>query len=83
MTSIAFDDQPPHSSSLTDYDRYPFSQHVSCSGCRVQRVDSVHLSTERHDETDSARLDGHYRTALTGEGGFPGNPFRVLGDGDA
>ena len=71
MTGIAFDDQPPHSSSLTDYDRYPFSQHVSCSGCRVQRADSVHRSTERRDETGSAPLDRHYRTALTGEGDSP------------
>src|SRR6266849_935224 len=71
MTGIAFDDQPPHSSSLTDYDRYLFSQHVSCSGCRVQRADSVHRSTERRDETGSAPLDRHYRTALTGEGDSP------------
>ena len=71
MTGIAFDDQPPHSSSLTDYDRYPFSQHVSCSGCRVQRADSVHRSTERRDETGSDPLDGHYRIALAGEGGYP------------
>jgi hypothetical protein len=33
--------------------------------------DSVHLSTERRDETGSAPLDGHYRTALTGKGGSP------------
>ena len=39
--------------------------------CRVQRVDSVHLSTELRDETGSAPLDRHYRTALTGEGGSP------------
>ena len=69
MTIIAFDDQPPQSSSLTDYDRYPCSQHVPCAGCRVQRMDSVRLSTERDDETGSDPLGGHYRTALAGEGG--------------
>ncbi len=71
MTSIAFDDQPPQSSSLTDYDRYPCSQHVSCAGRRVQRVDSVHLSMERSDETGSDPLDGNNRTELANEGGSP------------
>ncbi len=64
-------DQAPTASDLTDYDDYPCSQHVSCAGCRVQRVDSVHLSTERGDETGSDPFDGRYRTALAGEGGNP------------
>ena len=58
MTSIAFDDQPPQSASLT-YDRYPFSQHVSCIVGRVQHVESFHLSAKRRNETDSDLLAGH------------------------
>ena len=61
-------DQAPTASDLTGYDRYPCSQHVSSSGCRVQRVDSVHLSAERGDETDSNPLDGRYRTVLADNG---------------
>ena len=59
MTSIAFEDQPPQSPSLTDYDRYPFSQHVSCGAGRVQLVDSLRMSAKRRNETDSDLLAGH------------------------
>ena len=64
-------DQAPTASDLTGYDDYPCSQHVSCAGRRVQRVDSVHLSMERGDETGSDPLDGHNRTGLANEGGSP------------
>jgi hypothetical protein len=68
MTNIAFDDQPPQSSGLTDYDDYPFSQHVSCVVDQVQHVDSFDLSAKRRNETDSDLLVGHdgNRSALGG-----------------
>jgi len=73
MTSIAFDDQPPQSASLTDYDDYPFSQHVSCIVGRVQHVESFHLSAKRRNETDSGLLLGH-----VGNRGAQGGSFLTV-----
>ncbi len=64
-------DHAPEADNLTGYDRYPCSQHVSCAGGRVQRVDSFHLSAKRRDETDSDRLVGCAGAVLTGGVFFP------------
>ncbi len=73
MTGIAFDDQPPHSSSLMDYDDYPFSQHVSYVVGRGQHVDSFHLSAKRRNETNADLLVSH-----DGNGGAQGRRFLTI-----
>jgi hypothetical protein len=73
MTSIAFEDQPPQSPSLTDYDRYPFSQHVSCVSGQVQRVDSLGMSAKCRNETDFGLLLGH-----NGNRGAQGGSFLTV-----
>ena len=52
-------DIAPSADTLTPYDNYPFSQHVSCIVGRVQHVESFHLSAKRRNETDSGLLLGH------------------------
>jgi hypothetical protein len=52
-------DIAPSADTLTAYDNYPFSQHVSCIVGRVQNVESFHLSAKRRNETDSGLLLGH------------------------
>ena len=52
-------DTAPSAATLTPYDNYPFSQHVSCIVGRVQPVESFHLSAKRRNETDSGVLLGH------------------------
>ena len=65
------DDQAPEADVLTGYDDYPCSQHVSCAGGRVQRVDSFHMSAKRRDDTDSDRLVGCAGAVLTRGVFFP------------
>jgi len=52
-------DKAPSDDTLTPYDNYPFSQHVSCIVGRVQLVDSLRMSAKRRNETDSGVLLGH------------------------
>jgi hypothetical protein len=53
-----FSDLAPTEDTLTDYDNYPCSQHVSCAGGQVQRVDSLNRFAKRGDETGSDFLVG-------------------------
>ena len=47
-------DIAPSADTLTAYDNYPFSQHVSYIVDPVQHLDSFHFSAKRRNETDSA-----------------------------
>jgi hypothetical protein len=51
-------DIAPSADTLTPYDNYPFSQHVSYIVDSVQHVDSFHFSAKRRNETDSGVLLG-------------------------
>ena len=64
-------DQAPEAEVLTGYDHYPCSQHVSCAGGRVQRVDSIHLSAKRGDETGCDLLVGRDGAVQTRGVNFP------------
>jgi len=66
-------DKAPSDDTLTPYDRYPFSQHVSCIVGRVQHVESFHLSAKRRNETDSGLLLGH-----VGNRGAQGGSFLTV-----
>ncbi len=66
-------DIAPSADTLTPYDNYPFSQHVSCIVGQVQHVDSFHLSAKRRHETDSVLLLGH-----DGNGGAQGGSFLTI-----
>jgi hypothetical protein len=52
-------DIAPSADTLTPYDHYPFSQHVSYIVDPAQHVDSFRFSAKRRNETDSGVLLGH------------------------
>jgi hypothetical protein len=72
-------DKAPTGDALTSYDNYPCSQHVSCSGGRMQRVDLFHLSATRRDETDSGILVGRDGAMVIWGGSFPAINFECWG----
>jgi hypothetical protein len=73
------DDAAPEIDGLTPYDHYPCSQHVSCAGDRVQRIDSFRLSAKRRDETGSDLIVGRDGTLVTRDGSFPTIDFECCG----
>jgi hypothetical protein len=60
-----FFDLAPTEGTLTDYNNYPCSQHVSCAGGQAQRVDSLNRFAKRADETGSYFLVGRDAAVLT------------------
>ena len=63
-------DIAPSADTLTPYDNYPFSQHVSYIVDLVQHVESFQLSAKLRNETYSGVLLGHVGNRSAQGGSF-------------
>jgi hypothetical protein len=68
-------DQAPETDIFAGYDHCPCNQYDSCVGGRAQRVDWIHLLTNRGNETSSDLLRSREAAVLTTGVIFPTTRF--------